>query len=80
MKEAAADEELLQRLKKIEPVPLEDNENMAAALLSKEVDAVVTNITLEYWRESRKAALRWFFPSVRIGRNWSPSSTKDCRP
>ncbi len=50
-KNVAVEEELLRRIKGVQPVPLQDNETMAAALLNREVDVVVTNITLEYWRK-----------------------------
>lgn len=45
------EEELLGKYKAIIPVPLENNEALAAALMNGNIDAIVTNITLEYWRK-----------------------------
>ena len=47
----AVEQELLTQYKDIVPVPLNNNEALAAALLNREVDTVVANITLEYWRK-----------------------------
>ena len=47
----AVEEELLRQIKGVQPVPLKNNEALAAALLNREVDVVVANITLEYWRK-----------------------------
>ncbi|WPD21216.1 MAG: transporter substrate-binding domain-containing protein [Candidatus Electrothrix scaldis] len=47
----AVEKELLEKVQGIIPVPLENNEALATALLNGDIDAIVANITLEYWRK-----------------------------
>ncbi len=44
-------EEMLADFSRIVPVPLADMESMAAALLNRDVDALISDNILEYWRK-----------------------------